>query len=174
MEPYLQVMASYAVNTRLLLEKAKKVNKDNLADYGIIVHGIKGSSRNICAEALGDKAEALENAADEGNLDFILNNNASFIEDAEKLICELDRFLKSRAEENPKPKKDKPESDLLKQLMAACEKYDMDGVDAAMTEIDSFEYSCDDGLADWLRENVNLMNFCEIQDKIKNIINSKQ
>ena len=48
-------------------------------------------------------------------------------------------------------------------MLRACESYDVDEIDAAMSEMESFEYKSDDRLAARLREYVD-------QGKYKNII----
>jgi CheY-like chemotaxis protein len=165
-ESYLQVLTSYAVNTQPLLESIKDVNRDKLADYAIIVHGIKGSSRGICAGAVGDKAQALETAAKDGDFDFVSAHNHAFIKETEKLVADIEDLLEKISAQNPKPKKDKPAAEVLDRLLAGCKSYDMDGVDAAMAELESCEYESDNGLAAWLRENVDRMNFTQIVTRL--------
>ena len=162
---FLQVLRSYVVNIPPLLEALKGVAKENLSNYATVVHGIKGASRGICADSLGDGAAALEDAARAGNIDFVLANNAAFIEAVETLINGMDDLL--RQADTMKPKKDQPDKDVLSRLLTACEGYDMDGVDAAMAELESSEYEFDKGLAPWLRENADQMNFLQIQDKLR-------
>jgi hypothetical protein len=41
-------------------------------------------------------------------------------------------------------------------------------VEAIMAEIEKYQYESDGGLADWLRENVNLTNFKKIIDRLSN------
>ena len=163
---FLQVLHSYAVNTRPLLQNLRSVSKESLSQYAITIHGIMGASHGICAEQLGNKAEALEKAAKEGNMEFVAANNEVFIGSAEKLIDSLDNFLAGINPGNSKPKKDKPDSLSLSKLLSACEAYNMDGVDAAMAEIEEYTYESDDGLAVWLRECVDEMNFSRIKDKL--------
>lgn len=169
---YMKILASFAANTPPLFEKIKHINADYLADkknlssYDTTVHGIKGASKSICAIAMADTAEALERAAKSGNVDFILKNNDSFIKNTEKFIVDLDKMLKEADSENPKPKKDKPDSLVLSRLLAACESYDIDEVDAAMEEIESYSYENDDGLALWIKKNVKQLNFKEIVEKL--------
>jgi len=165
-DSYLQVLRSYAVNTRPLLELVRGVNRDNLSDYAITVHGIKGSSRGICVNFIGDRAEALEKAAKEGNYDFVITNNTAFAEELEKILGCLDDLLRQMTSGTSKPKKDMPDREILSRLSIACDAYDMDGVDAAMTEVESFEYESDNGLAAWLRENVDLLNFTQIKERL--------
>jgi signal transduction histidine kinase/CheY-like chemotaxis protein len=166
MESYKQVLRSFVVNTPPLLELMKEVNRENLADYAIAVHGIKGSSRGISAMELGDQAEALEMAAKEGKYDYVAANNGNFIQIAEKMISDLDSMLSQMTTGKAKPKKDKPDGAVLEKLLKACDIYDMDGVDAAMTEIENYEYESDDGLSAWLRKNVEMMNFAQIKERL--------
>jgi CheY-like chemotaxis protein/HPt (histidine-containing phosphotransfer) domain-containing protein len=174
-ESYVQILRSYTVNTAPLLEKAQTINRENAADYAIIVHGIKGSSRSICADAVGDMAEALEEAAKKGNIDFVLDNNAAFIEAARKLIGDLDELLQltdlqATIPKSEKPVKDKPDSELLNRLMTACGEGDIDAVDTAIKELESCEYTSDDGLATWLLENAEKMNYGEMAERIKEFL----
>jgi len=74
------------------------------------------------------------------------------------------------ASENPKPKKDKPDIESLSELLAACKEYNMDGVDAAMEKMERFEYESGDNLTAWLRTNVELMNFAQIEEKLTVLI----
>jgi signal transduction histidine kinase/DNA-binding response OmpR family regulator len=166
----LNVLRSYSVNTPPILDSIRNVNKDNLAAYAIEVHGIKGSGRGICAEAVGAKAEALEKAAKQGDIDFVIANNADLIETAGRLVNEIKDFLGKMAAENHRPKKDKPDGQALSRLLAACEQYNMDEADTAMEEIENYEYESDGGLSRWLRENVDMMNFSEIKEKLVSLI----
>ena len=166
-ESYMQVLRSYATNARPLLKSMVGVNESNLSDYAITVHGIKGASWGICAKALGDKAEALEKAAKAGDIGFIQNSNAAFIEAVEKLAAAIEDML-NKAPEGTKPKKDRPDRETLSKLLAACEAYDMDGVDAAMAEIESCEYESGDELVVWLRKKIEEMDFEQIKKRLDN------
>ena len=44
--------------------------------------------------------------------------------------------------------------------------FDTSGADAIMSEIDEYQYESDDGLTDWLRDNVDVMNFEEIVKRL--------
>jgi len=168
-ESFLRVLRSYTANTPPLLTMIRNVSKENLSDYAITVHGIKSSSRGICAETAGDTAEALEKAAKDGNLDFVLSNNAAFIESIEKCIHALNDMLGKIAAESSKPKKDKPDRFVLNKLLEACKAYNMDGVDSAMTELESCNYDSGKELVTWLGENVEKMNFAEIIKKLSTL-----
>ena len=45
----------------------------------------------------------------------------------------------------------------------------MDGADAAMAEIEAYEYDSDDGLAVWLRQNIDQMNFSQIKERLSEL-----
>ena len=169
-ESFLLALQSFAENTHPLLEKIREFSEDQVSDYTITIHGIKGSCLGICAGIAGNKAELLEKAAKDGNLNYVMANNNAFIATAEKLIGDIEELLEEIAFENPKPRKEKPDRDLLLKLVSACESYDMDGVDSAMDEIGSCEYNSDDGLATWLKENVEQMNFIQIVEKLSSLM----
>ncbi len=137
---FMQILRSFAMNTKALLDSMQGVNAGNLAAYATSVHGIKGSSRNIFALAVGGQAEVLEDAAKCGDLDTVLANNPAFHIAVRKLIEEIEAVLDAVAKANPRPKKSAPDTDLLLRLRAACDDYDMDGIDETMEEIESYTY----------------------------------
>jgi len=165
-ESYIQVLRSFNDNTKPLLAQMRGVAEEKLNDYAIIVHGIKGSVRGMCAETVGNKAEALEHASKAGDWKLVKANNDDLIKLAEKLISDIDALLgRIRAKANI-TKKDKPDTEELKKLMKACADYDMDAVDEAMTEVDGYEYENDIDLVAWLRANVVQTNFSEIVERL--------
>ena len=169
-ESFLQILRSYVVNTRPLLETIRDVKKENLTEYAITVHGINGSSRGIYADFIGARAAALEEASKEDNFGFIEANNGPFIEAVENLINSLEEWLAQMASDNPKPEKDRPDRELLVRLLEAVEAYNMDKADMTMTEIEKYCYTDDEGLTEWLRESVDLINFEQIKEKLSAII----
>ena len=173
-ESYLNVIRSYANNTVALLDKIRIVGKDELSDYAVIVHGIKGASRGICAEPVGEMAAKLEKASKSGDYGFITENNESFIELTQALITDINNLTGAIDAENPKPKKDAPDRAALLKLTEACYAYNMDDVDAIMKEISAYEYEADDGLADWLESNVAGMNFPTIVKKLTALLDNAQ
>jgi len=170
MEIYMDVLRSYAVNTRPLLESIGVVSRDKLADYAIIVHGIKGSSRGILAEMIGESAEKLEKAAKAGDYSFVAAHNPTFLYAAWKLIHDLENLLAAADAENPKPTKDKPDNETLLKIFSACQEYDIDSLEEIVKDMEKYRYTSDDGLAAWLSNNVKLTNFKEIIELLSNKI----
>jgi len=169
-DTFLQILKSFSVNTRFLLETMKNVNKENIGDYAINVHGVKSSCRGIGAEETGKQAEALEKAAKAGDLDFVTANNPALIENVNKLIKNIDTALNKGAERKEKIKKEKPYKEALEKLRAACKEYKIEDIEAIMKEIECFEYTADDGLTLWLRENADQMNYLEIAGKLSGVL----
>ncbi|MCL2719196.1 MAG: ATP-binding protein [Lachnospiraceae bacterium] len=167
---YLGILRSYVVNTRPILERIKVFNKDKSAGYIVDVHGIKGSSRGIYANAVGDLAERLETEAGAGNFSFVAQNNDAFLEIVWKLINDIEAMLSNMINESPNAIKNKPDKNVLLRILSACENFKMDELDSAMEEINQYVYETDSELVSWLKGNVSEGNFSEIRDKILAII----
>jgi signal transduction histidine kinase/DNA-binding response OmpR family regulator/HPt (histidine-containing phosphotransfer) domain-containing protein len=163
-EAYMESLRSYVVHTPELLTAAR--NTDALADYAITVHGIKGSSRGISAEALGQRAEELEHAAKAGNADLVREKNEGFIQAAEGFIRDLSALVAVLEENLDKPRKAAPDPALLARIREAAEQYDMGGLDSAMEELEQWVYESDDGLVPWLREQIGRSEFEEITKRL--------
>jgi hypothetical protein len=112
-------------------------------------------------------AEALEEAAKAENISFIREHNAGFIETAVKFVTDIEALLRELNSAANKLQKDKPDAELLKKLSDACNEYSMNGAEKFMDEIETYNYTDDGGLVLWLRENVDLMNYSEIVERIK-------
>jgi len=170
-EVYLDILRSFTTNTLKLLESTKDVSEDTLAEYTVSVHGIKGSGYGIFAEEVADAAKKLEDASNDGDFEYVKNFNQPFQNMAFELVNKLENMIATIDKElgSQKMVKDKPETELLSRLSDACEAFDMEAVVEVMKEIDIFQYNADDGLVAWLRENVDLMNYMEIVEKLSEV-----
>jgi len=165
-ETYLDSLRSYAENTGPLLEQIKNVSQDSLSDYAIIVHGIKGSSRGISAEAAGAMAAKLESAAKCGDYDFVEQNNMTLINIAYDLIDDINKLIGKVVDENPKPGKGKPDTKLLEKLLDACERFSADDVDDVIAKLDSYKYETGGDLIAELKKCANAFDFAGIKKKL--------
>jgi signal transduction histidine kinase/CheY-like chemotaxis protein/HPt (histidine-containing phosphotransfer) domain-containing protein len=86
---YRTILRSFATNMPAMLARLKIGGAEDLPDYTINVHGIKGSCRNIGAKELGDEAESLEMAAKAGNLDKVLADTDGLIAGVERLLANI-------------------------------------------------------------------------------------
>lgn len=95
-ELYLSILGYYVEDMQPLLEQVKAVSADGLEAYAQTAHAIKGASRNVFAESLGDAAEKLEHAAKDGDFEYVEANNAALYEEAQKLIKDIGDLLASK------------------------------------------------------------------------------
>ena len=168
---YLKTLRAYASGTTTMLESISTFDRDKLNDYRITVHGIKGASYDINAQEHGKIAEELENAAVNEDYEYIEKHNPGFVKSAGEFIRNINGLLAKIAEENPKPKKDKPDGDLLLKLREASENYDMNEIDTVMEKLEEFMYEADEGLIERLRKHVDLMQFKQIVVALTDITN---
>ena len=172
-ETYLEILRSFAVNTRPLLENIRDAGEGDLTGYIIVVHGIKGACRGISAKAAGDMAEALEMAAKEGDREFLAGNNQIFIETIEKLIVSVEGLPESVVPEggmSGRQQKSRPDEELLKKLLAACGSNDIGAANDVMDEIDEYDYEFGAGLVAWLRVNMDKMNYSQIAARLSTLV----
>jgi len=166
---YLNVLHSYVSNVNFLLDNIESQLKNDISNYIVSVHGIKGASYSIFAEELSEAAEKLEDAAENADYDFVQRENPGFMEKAKSLMNDLMDFIAKMEHDNPKPLKKVPDPELLSKLCEACKLYDMRKAEAAMAEIDKYNYEEDDGLVNWLRERVNIMQYKQILKRLTEV-----
>jgi len=167
-EVYFQVLKSYITYNPRQLETLKTAGEDHEA-YRLAAHSMKGSSRNIGAEEIGSRAELLEKAAIHEDWDYINAVNGDFIKAAEKLIEDIDAFLKIVMPNDPeadKPEKKSPDPEVLDKIMEACENYDMASLREGIDALAEFRYPTFPDLAQWTREQANKSNFSVIQKRM--------
>ena len=166
---YLEVLRSYCKHTPALLEKLLNYKED---DYIITVHGLKGSSAGICADAVTKQADALEQAARKKDIHFIEMNNAPFIKDVEKLLEKLREFLAAVAEqENEKPVSPQPDPVLLRELAEACKRYKANIMEEALEKLEQYHYESGGELVQWLREQMDNLEYDIILKRLENELN---
>jgi signal transduction histidine kinase/DNA-binding response OmpR family regulator/HPt (histidine-containing phosphotransfer) domain-containing protein len=165
-EIYLEVIKSYTQSVQDLMDQLTDPNYSDLQNYIISIHGVKSSSYGICAKEVGKLAEDLEHKAAEGDLDYVKTYNPQFLTAVTGLTKTLEEILTRNDASDSKPVKDMPDPEILQKLKDACASYDMDGVDEAIEELESYSYSADPNIAHWLRERVDHMEFQEILDRL--------
>jgi len=172
-ETYLDTLRSYAANTAPLLAQLQTVNEQTLTDYAIAVHGIKGSSRSICAGPTGDLAEDLEEAAKAGDFPFVTRYNDSLIELTRNLIHNIQHLVETIAAKNPKPQKDHPDMEALQKLYDASKILDTDEIDAQIKELDSYTYQSKGDLVAGLIQSAGQYKYKEIKQTLSALLNKE-
>ena len=169
-DAYLQILRSYCVHTAPLLEKLKNVSKENLRDYAVTVHGIKGASYGISAVAAGKKAEALEIAAKAGDFETVAANNGALVENIELLLSALNALnadVKANSGKPGKPLMPRPDNVLLGRMLSASKKFMLSEMEEIMTELERCEYQRDAELISWLREQTDNLEYEAVQKRLE-------
>ncbi|MCL2067581.1 MAG: ATP-binding protein [Treponema sp.] len=170
---YLEILRSYCLHTPALLKKLTKLtmplSEENLEEYTVTIHGLKGSSFGICAESAGTRAEELENAARSGDREFVDAGTAGFVEETEYLLQNILNYLINVSEASePKPIVSVPDEILLSQLLDACKEYRMNLMEEAMKKLEEYEYESGGELVEWLREQMDNLEYNAIQERLEN------
>jgi signal transduction histidine kinase/CheY-like chemotaxis protein len=155
----LEVLESYRRNTPELLKTVSQPTADKLKDYAVAAHGIKGSSRSVCAEDIGKQAEALEFAAKASDLQFVEQNNPAFLRAVDILLAELTAFLQETRGQENKPIVSAPDPRLLERLTVACGAFNMDEADRIVKLLDSNSYQVGQEVVDLLKEQIGGCDF---------------
>ena len=91
---YKELLADYSGNSENKISELNGYYEDrDIKNYTIKVHAIKSTSALIGANAVSEKAKALEAAAKEENEDFITDNHKDLIDDYKKLMDTISGLL---------------------------------------------------------------------------------
>jgi len=99
MDMYLAILQSFADNAPEEIEKLRDVTEENLPEYAIDIHTIKGISSTIGAESISERAKEMERMAKESDLSGILEVNEEFINDTETLVAGVKEWLAKNSPE---------------------------------------------------------------------------
>ena len=168
---YIDILRSWSLHTPVLLDKLKNVTADNLPDYAVMVHGLKGSSYGIFAGAIGQRAEELEFLAKDGNLSRVQDENPAFIKMVETVLGDIGELLK-KAAAGSDAKKKAPSVDtvLLAKLLDAVRHYKSTLMEEILNEIEKFEYESGAELVVWLRQQLDNLEYDAIRNRLEDII----
>jgi len=95
---FVTVLRTFVDKTPESLSKLAEVSNETLADYAILVHGVKGACANICAEEARQMAYKLEQMSRAGDLAGVLADNGPFLKYMEDLMGKLQNWLKNHQE----------------------------------------------------------------------------
>jgi len=166
---YIPLLRSYITNTPATLAKLKAVTKETLGDYVITVHGLKGTSAGIGAEAIRETAFELETKSRAGDLQGVLDKNDTLIANTEVIVANIKEWIEHFDSKNAKPRLKAPNPELLKKLQKCCETYDMSGIDEVMSELNKNDYEKDGDLVAWLKEKIDISEIGEAATRLAGI-----
>jgi HPt (histidine-containing phosphotransfer) domain-containing protein len=166
---YIPLLRSYIINTPATLEKLKNVTEENLPDYVISVHGLKGTSAGIGAEDIRAQALELENLSRAGDLQGVWAKNDKLIADAQVVVANVRAWLDKNDAQKEKPRKKAPDRELLAKLRESCESYDMESIEEIMIKLESADYDKDADLITWIREKIDVSKVGEVTKRLKEL-----
>ena len=167
-EVYIPILHAYLIHTKPALEKIRNPARDSLAEYTVLIHGLKGSSYGICAAGIGGKAAELEAAARRGDYERVMADNAAFIAAVESLLGELQTLLRDLEDRAAvKPKAPAPDSALLARLRDEAKRYRAGAMEETLNKLEAYEYEQGGELVAWLRDQMNNLEYDAIREKLE-------
>jgi signal transduction histidine kinase/CheY-like chemotaxis protein len=166
-DAYLGVLRAYVKHTPGILDELRAPSADNLKNYGILVHGVKGSSYNIRADSVGAMAEELELAAKAGDLEAVRAKNDSFIRMVEKLIGDISDVLEDAAGETEKEVRSAPDKTLIAVILEACRSYNVNAIELALAEMEQYSYESGEELLEWMRDKIEMLEYDQIRERLE-------
>jgi hypothetical protein len=169
---YLEILRSYYIHTPALLKKlgtlSNKSDTLSPAEYTVVIHGLKGSSYGICANAIGKEAEELEAAARAGDFNKVLKENGPFIEQVGLMLTDLGILLRRASEgRGNKQKSSAPDRALLEKLLDSVKHYKSTAMEEILAELESYEYESGGELITWLREQMDNLEYDSIRARLE-------
>jgi CheY-like chemotaxis protein len=165
-ESWLEVVRSFVSHTPSLLRFMQNLSRENLPEFTIKVHGIKGACYGLGAAAVGKAAEELERRGRAGDFDFVRTHVGSFIARTGKLLEDLRSLLMKAEDEDQRSRKPVPDRDILAAVREAAAAYDMESLEAAVSTLEQYRYETEQDLVLWLREQCNISEFAAIQERL--------
>ena len=89
-ELYIELLTDYAKSCdEKCLSLASYLGSGDLANYRILIHSLKSSSRTIGADSVSADAKALEDASARGDIDFVKEHHETFVADYKTLSAKI-------------------------------------------------------------------------------------
>jgi hypothetical protein len=172
---YLGILRSWYLHTPVLLDKMRNISAENLAEYTVTVHGLKGASYGICADAIGEKAEELELLGKNGDIAGVQAKNPAFIAMTETLLQRLEKILeKAAASSGAREKMPSVDPVLLSRMLDAARHYKSTLMEEVMRSMESYEYESDAlrgaDLVAWLREQMDNLEYDAICGRLEAVL----
>jgi signal transduction histidine kinase/CheY-like chemotaxis protein len=169
---YLRILRSYAQHTPELLERLRRPSPDALRDYVIVVHGLKGASLGICANAVAKSSEELEKAAKDGNFDFVQWKNDTLLEMVESLLANLKKALSSAEESAAKdsPRRERrssPDRTMLQKMHAVAKRSKTSEMEEILAELERYGYDSGGEIVEWIREQMDNLEYRIISARLE-------
>lgn len=145
LESYNELLGVYYHEMAQILEILPDLAQEDLMQFKVKVHGIKGSSRNVGATEFADKALLMEERAKAGKKEEILENLDEFLKEMDAVITRVNTYLKDAGDGVKRDGDFLPELELtgVYKILTALEEFDMDVVEEEMKELYRNRYTDD-------------------------------
>jgi signal transduction histidine kinase/CheY-like chemotaxis protein len=163
----LQVLRTFVSHTSSLVDKIMSPSAENLSEYAITVHGIKGSSYSLCAGEVAARAEELENSAKAGDLAAVISRNDDFIKALRSLIAGIASFLGTESDNSEKDIRPVPDIAELENILAACGSYDSSSIEQSLLNLERYTYEADGDFVRWIREQFENLEYDLIKEELE-------
>jgi CheY-like chemotaxis protein/HPt (histidine-containing phosphotransfer) domain-containing protein len=90
---YLSALQSFIENTPKIIETMRDVTEENLREYIVKMHGLKGVISSIGADEIQVRVEALEQMTKVGDMASVLAQNDGLLNDVEKLVENIRKWI---------------------------------------------------------------------------------
>jgi hypothetical protein len=164
-----QVIRAYIKHTSALLDKIGSPSEENLGEYSIIVHGIKGSSLGLRAGDVASRAGELEIASKNGDIAAVVTKNDDFIRTTRRLISDLSAFLAEEAGDFGGEVKVSPDAELLENIIEASERFDASAIERNLAEMEKYTYENGGELVKWIREQYENLEYDLIRERLTSV-----
>jgi len=81
-------------------------------------------------------------------------------------VANVKAWLDKNDVHEAKPRLKAPDKEILARLKECCENYDIDGVDKAMSELESADYEEGADLIAWIREKIDISKMGEVAKRL--------
>ena len=116
---FVELLELYHMDGQRKTELLKELADTDLSGYRTEVHGLKSAAANIGAMEVSNLARAQENAAAQGDTDFIAQQFPRLLEAHQALLARIGQFLEQRRQGGPQEEKLPPPSPQeLRELVA--------------------------------------------------------
>jgi PAS domain S-box-containing protein len=165
---FVDVLRSYAANMPDMLERMRRPAEDELAEFAIIAHGIKGTSYSVGANILGDMAKELERAAKGQDWLKVREALPAFLTAAEELLRGIGILLHDLAPAAAvnKPLKPAPDPGQLAALRQASLSCSHSALEEHLQALDQYQYQSDGELVAWLRARADALDYDLISQRL--------
>lgn len=104
-EGFVELLDLYCIDGKRKIQLLSDVVESDILRYQIEVHGLKSASANIGAMEVSAMARAQENAAAQGDIEFIRTNFPLLLAEYEDLLAKVGQFLEWRRQKTERKEK---------------------------------------------------------------------